>query len=158
MLQTPSRGTQSAPWTTEDCRDAVVALYIGEVLPRDIPKRFHGVSRQRVEELVAALPSELVNNELRLTLTRAANRVTGYVATDRPYTDWELREALKASYAKEMSRPVIENVFGVPPGTSKRKLKLYEMRVLGKDRRDPMPSVTEFSSEVDGMAIAPLGR
>jgi hypothetical protein len=79
-----------------------------------------------------------------------------YKATDRPYTDWELREALKASYAKEMSRPSIENAFGVPSGTVKRKL--FEMRVLGNVRRQPMPSTTEFNREVDGMFIAPLGR
>ena len=48
-FSTPARG----PWTTEDLRDAIRAAYLGTVMPRDIPKQYNGVSRQRVQELVA---------------------------------------------------------------------------------------------------------
>ena len=45
-------GHSRGAWTREDLRNAVRALYVGTVMPRDIPKQHNGVSRQRVQELV----------------------------------------------------------------------------------------------------------
>ena len=51
----PAAGSQLRLWTNEDLRDAIMALYRSEVLPKEIPKRFNGVSRQTVEAKVKQL-------------------------------------------------------------------------------------------------------
>ena len=56
----PAAGSQLRLWTNEDLRDAIMALYRSEVLPREIPKRFNGVSRQTVEAKVKQLKDGLV--------------------------------------------------------------------------------------------------
>lgn len=151
-------GSSSGPWTREDLRDAVQALYTGTMMPRDVPNRFNGVSRQRVSELVAQLDEDLVDDEQRLSLRRAANCAAGFDSRERCYTDWELRTALKvlkADYAKTMQRKDILSVYRVPQGTIKNYL--IALRVAGKEKRAELPSVEDFNKEVDALEIGRRG-
>lgn len=144
------------PWTTEDLRDAVISLRAGTVMPRDIPKVFNGVSRQTAQELVARLPADVEDSDERMSLTRAANEVSGYVSRQRQYTDWELRAAIVASFAGSMKRPAIRNMYGVPPGVVKDYL--LKLGVYGNKKREPLPSVDAFTKEVNALEITKVGR
>ena len=54
-----------------------MALYRSEVLPREIPKRFNGVSRQTVEAKVKQLKDGQEDTEQKMPLTRAASVLAG---------------------------------------------------------------------------------
>jgi hypothetical protein len=60
-------------WTPIDLRDAIMAAYQQQIDPKDIPKRFGGVSRQHVCELVSRLKPGLLEDEDHHQLRREAN-------------------------------------------------------------------------------------
>ena len=60
-------------WTPLDLRDAIVTTYAqGKWIPA-FSDRFGGVSRQYVEAKLKKLPKGLVDDEQKLSLTRATN-------------------------------------------------------------------------------------
>ena len=107
-------------WTSVDCRDAIIAVYQKQVEPREIPKRFGGVSRQHVTELAAKLPPGLMDDDKRLQVTRMANRLAG-VVRKACYTDWELQAALLAYSTKGMKPGKCTAEYGVPGSTLRAK-------------------------------------
>ena len=70
-----------------------MAVHRQQVEPRDIPKRFGGVSRQHVCAKVAKLSEDIIDDADRLQLKRAANLLAG-VKEQGCYTDWELQAAV----------------------------------------------------------------
>ena len=56
-------------------REAAAAVYDGSLHAGDMSSRFPQLSRRTVTRLSASLPPGLVDNDSRLTLTRALNRV-----------------------------------------------------------------------------------
>ena len=99
-----------------DCWDAIIAVYQKQVEPREIPKRFRGVSRQHVTGLAAQLPPGLMDDDKRLQVTRMANGLAG-VVSKACYTDWELQAALLAYSTKRMKPGKYTDEYGVPGST-----------------------------------------
>ena len=81
-----------------DLRDAIIALHLGQVVPRDVPKRFAGVSRQHAEAKTKQLAPGLEDSTCSLALTRAASRLAGVSGKDQLYTQSELKLALQQVY------------------------------------------------------------
>ena len=77
----PCAGPQLRLWTNEDLRDAIMALYRSEVVPRDIPRKFNGVSRQTVEAKVKQLEDGLEDTEEKMPLARGSSLTMGSLVT-----------------------------------------------------------------------------
>ena len=96
-----------------DLRDAIIAVYVDTVEPREIPKRFGGVSRRHATELASKLPDGLVDDDKRMQLTRAVNELAR-VEPRAPYTDWELQAAMLAYSTKGKKAGRCTAEYGVP--------------------------------------------
>ena len=107
-------------WTSLHLRDAIVAVYKGEVEPRDIPKRFGGVSRQHATELAARVPEGLIDDDERRQVTRVANGLAEYEMRSC-YTNWELQEAVYQYKMKKKKPSVCVAEYGVAESTLRKK-------------------------------------
>ena len=116
------------PWTSVDCRDAIIAVYQHNVEPREIPKRFGGVSRQHVTELAGKLPDGLVDDDKRRQLTRAANAAAG-LRSPGCYTDWELQRAMLDYSTKKQKPGACTLEYGIPGATLRSKRKEIDVAV-----------------------------
>lgn len=118
------------PWTAVDCRDAIIAVYQDDVEPREIPKRFSGVSRQHVTALAGQLPDGLVDDDKRRQLTRAANAAVG-LKSPGCYTDWELQRAMLDYSTKKQKPGACTLEYGIPGATLRSKRKEIDAAVVG---------------------------
>jgi hypothetical protein len=72
---------------------AIIAVYIGSCRQKDVKDRFAGVDPFVIGRIVKQLPAGLVDDNNQRTLSRAVNAILNNKER-RPYTDFELREAL----------------------------------------------------------------
>jgi hypothetical protein len=116
------------PWCRLDLRDAIVAVYLGEVELPQISKQFGGVSRRHVTQLVSQMPPGLRNGAERLQVTRMANELAKHEMY-QCYTDWELQTALLDYSTATKTLSVCSAEYGVPSSTLRSKRKAVDQAI-----------------------------
>lgn len=109
-------------------RDAVVAMYLGKCGPDTVAREYPRVSRRRATELRDAMPQGLLENEQRMQVTRAANRLARHEARGA-YTEWELQQAVAFFTSGKKTKSKCLEEYGVAPSTLKKKRKQLEAHV-----------------------------
>ena len=125
-------------WTSEDVRDAVAALYRGEVSAQQVEQHFHGAPRRRVAEPMKRLPPGLADDQQTRSLRRACNELAG-VKENEVYTHSELRTALFCCETTD---------------SNKKKLLMGDLRAAVSAALQKTPRATQESAAEAGEAAA----
>ena len=96
-------------------RNAIMALYLGLVQPRDIEKKFPGATRPRVQSAVKAMGPGLRQNADYREVERAANAQAGVDEARGAYTNHEFNEGMvkriTGSTVKEVTQRYVKVVY-----------------------------------------------
>ena len=128
-------------------RNAIIALYLGLVEPRDVERRFPGAKRPRTQAAVKAMGPGLRQNDDYREVERAANSHAGLDEARGAYTNTEFNDAMfyritnvltrqeaadRCERARPSARPHVRKYCSSPPTTqptSGRRLR-YLARVF----------------------------
>jgi len=109
----------------EKLLEAALLVYSGELLPQNINKHYN-ISRQRVTNIVNAMPQSLESDTISETkrLERAARNIIGIPIS--VYTQEELKCAIFAYAGGEYSYSQILEEYGISNSTLRKKM--HELR------------------------------
>lgn len=139
-------------WTTLDFRDAIIAVHRnGGKWDTSFTDRYNGVSKRHVMDKAKKLPKDVVDDEQRWALTRAANELAN-AKQCACFTKWELREALVKCMTREMKQAEASAVYGPSLSCLQKWITIAYKTTFGS--RDPKL----VRDTVDSLDIKSVGR